>query len=297
MRKNSGWNVSPSKIFYTICTDEILKIANANLTKKNNPLSPDNVFFTYDRMLAKTLMATTECIESTQPIVWKTMPSRMRYYFGQYVCVKIHQDDIGSISQYNVTRTKAMERAIVSLHGDNFFKSFPSVNIIYQKNSRSPLLELPINLRTFLFHMVLYKTYNSINKKKCTTKVAKAVLNEGLGARLGLMNWLDDDRQLYWMVRNAFESLKTEQHMEALLHYAKEYSFEVNEKEEREILNPSTSWKTLVCFCTRKINQRIVIHISKLRQNFQRQVLLDSINLLSPGKISALIKYPFNSHT
>jgi len=264
----SGWTNSPSMQFYELCTKHLSKIAEANTENINGAISDHitegSVFYQYDSNLTTVLMSGIAREENKLPIVWKTLPWQMKYHSGKYICVLIDPDPDETVSQYNLKRSIVPRRQDSSTQ--RFFQSIPSVKV------ESDVVDLKINLRTYLFHMLMYQKFNSLDSVNYTTKNAESLLHET--GELGFRNWLDNNSQkeIYALVRNGKDYVSDLYQREALLKYAKNFKFQVEQRELNEIHGPNITLKQLILFCTHKISPCIVKKITELRHMSKRYV-------------------------
>ena len=229
----------------------------------------DKVCFLYDTTFSNTLMAKTDALVAVLPIVWKTSPSRMRRKHGQYILVNIPKNTDITSSEYNFLRLSKPNDTPTVTPRDVFFNKIPLVRIPYQRDDDPTLRTLEMNLRSYLFHVLMYQQYKCLDIDNYVTNTGRDLILGSLSTRLGFNKWIDDSTQLYYLVRYTKDTLKVEYQKEALLNCISDYSFNVDDDDEKAILGPNFSLLNLVQNCTKRISAGIIKKITQIRESFK----------------------------
>lgn len=257
---NSGWESSSSRMLYLWCKEKIELLINKLTTGESKfidgDISPDQIMNEFDRLLSISV-----CINIYQPIVWRTTRSRKNSVFGQFMTVNIKKGQLPprvlplSNTSRNTTSLSLRSGVTPKKVTDTFFtklsQNFGKGNIAFK-----------MNLRSFLIHVIIYKTFGNLSDDNYVIEK----MNEGLEGivfqSLGLQSWFKNDKS----VANAYKNTKKQKNalklnqQQVLMSYCENYTINSDDDGGFEYVNEDILSISKICF--QRTNSAIIRFIA-----------------------------------
>ena len=159
-------------------------------------IEPNHMIIEFHRLISESITCDT-----TEPIVWKTTPSRRNISIGQFQIVQIDPKNIPSI-QYTLVAGNTNPMIMnTSLRNDKKDTFFSQLSHSFEYGTTGD--QIKINIRKFLLYVLIWKSNGHISKKQFTTAKINLLMTNHVFQSIDFVNWFKDEHSFRAHCKNA----------------------------------------------------------------------------------------------